>query len=266
MRALRRIPVHMSYNVTALDREGARPRRTWRRTGRPTSLAWAVATNQQEQVEWTTHVAAIRSVERRKHLEDLRRGQQIQDVVAACLRPPLYATRFHEGFGTLYTAESRPAEGRALSLARTWPGNIPSTSSGRIASGSTWNHVSSIDRRRRGTADAQGRLKATLTQVPPGPDAMLIRSATCRTSHNPCPGALDIDLARVRPERVGCAVAAGRVPGGIFGSRRITIVNLTAQFPDQIPYAQPSRPRAMADGVGRQFVNGKNHIRGPVLR
>jgi hypothetical protein len=56
------------------------------------------------------------------------------------------------------------------------------------------------------------------------------------------------------------------VPGGVFGSRRITIVNLTTQFPDQIPHAQPSRPRAMADGVGRQFVNGKNHIRGPALR
>jgi hypothetical protein len=48
--------------------------------------------------------------------------------------------------------------------------------------------------------------------------------------------------------------------------RRITIVNLTAQFPDQVPDAQPSRPRAMADGIGRQFVNGKNHIRGPALR
>jgi len=31
--------------------------------------------------------------------------------VAACLRSPLYATRFHQGFGTLYTAEYRPAEG-----------------------------------------------------------------------------------------------------------------------------------------------------------
>jgi hypothetical protein len=56
------------------------------------------------------------------------------------------------------------------------------------------------------------------------------------------------------------------VPGGIFGPRRITVVNLAAQFPDQIPNAQPSRPRAMADGVGRQFVNGKDHVRGPVLR
>jgi hypothetical protein len=34
-------------------------------------------------------------------------------VVAACLRPPLYATQLGAGFGTLYTAEYRPAEGVA---------------------------------------------------------------------------------------------------------------------------------------------------------
>jgi len=44
------------------------------------------------------------------------------------------------------------------------------------------------------------------------------------------------------------------------------IVNLTTQFPDQIPSAQPPRPRAVADGVDRQFVDGKNHIGGPALR
>ena len=67
--------------------------------------------------------------------------------------------------------------------------------------------------------------------------------------------------------RVGRAGrGAGRVPGGTLGPRRITIVNLTAQFPDQIPYAQPSHPCAVADGIGRQFVNGKNHIHGPALR
>ena len=114
MRALRRIPVHMSYNVTALDREGARAT-AYLAPDRPAHITGlAVATNHQEQVEWAPYVAAIRSVERRKHLEDLlAAGSSAEDVVAACLRPPLYATRFHEGFGTLYTAEYRPAEGRA---------------------------------------------------------------------------------------------------------------------------------------------------------
>ena len=43
----------------------------------------------------------------------------VSGVVAACLRPPPYATRFHEGFGTLYTAEYRPAEGV---VRYHWPG------------------------------------------------------------------------------------------------------------------------------------------------
>ena len=114
MRALRRIPVHMSYNVTALDREGARAT-AYLAPDRPAQITGlAVATNHQEQVEWAPYVAAIRSVERRQHLEDLlAAGSSAEAVVAACLLPPLYATRFHEGFGTLYTAEYRPAEGRA---------------------------------------------------------------------------------------------------------------------------------------------------------
>jgi hypothetical protein len=34
-----RVPVHMSYNITALDRSGRRPRCTSPRTGRPASPA-----------------------------------------------------------------------------------------------------------------------------------------------------------------------------------------------------------------------------------
>ena len=40
MRILRRIPVHMSYNVTTLDRPACGPRRTWLLTGQLTSPAW----------------------------------------------------------------------------------------------------------------------------------------------------------------------------------------------------------------------------------
>jgi predicted choloylglycine hydrolase len=114
VQALSRIPVHMSYNVTALDRDGSRatvylaPDRPARVTSR------AVATNHQETVEWEPYAAAIRTVERQKHLEELlAAGSDASQVVAACLRPPLYATRFGAGFGTLYTAEYRPAEGIA---------------------------------------------------------------------------------------------------------------------------------------------------------
>ena len=114
VRLLRLVPVHMSYNVTALDRSGQRatvyvaPDRPARATDR------AVTTNHQGSVEWAPYAAAIRTVERQERLEELLAdGANVADIVAACLRSPLYATRFHEGFGTLYTAEYRPADGVA---------------------------------------------------------------------------------------------------------------------------------------------------------
>jgi predicted choloylglycine hydrolase len=120
VRALRRIPVHMSYNVTALDCGGSRatvylaPDRPAHVTGR------AVATNHQGTVEWAPYAAAIRTVERQEQLEELlTAGADVPAVVAACLHPPLYAARFGAGFGTLYTAEYRPAEGVARYR---WPG------------------------------------------------------------------------------------------------------------------------------------------------
>jgi len=122
MRTLRRLPVHMSYNVTAMDRDGRRAT-AYLAPDRPAQVtSQAVATNHQGQVEWAPYAAAIRTVERQQHLQTLLdAGSGAADVVAECLRPPLYATRFGEGFGTLYTAEYRPAEGVA---AYHWPGRV----------------------------------------------------------------------------------------------------------------------------------------------
>jgi len=122
MRTLRRLPVHMSYNVTAMDRDGRRAT-AYLAPDRPAQVtSQAVATNHQGQVEWAPYAAAIRTVERQQHLQKLLdAGSGAADVVTECLRPPLYATRFGEGFGTLYTAEYRPAEGVA---AYHWPGRV----------------------------------------------------------------------------------------------------------------------------------------------
>jgi predicted choloylglycine hydrolase len=112
VQVLRRVPVHMSYNVTVFDRCGqwatvyVAPDRPPRVTDR------AVATNHQGSVEWAPYATAIRSLEREQRLEELlAHGVGVADLIEACLRPPLYATRFHHGFGTLYTAEYRPADG-----------------------------------------------------------------------------------------------------------------------------------------------------------
>jgi hypothetical protein len=86
-------------------------------------------------VEWEPYAAAIRSSERLERLKQLLAGRaDASAVVAACLRPPLYATRFQEGFGTLYTAEYRPAEGavRYHWPGRTWAQSLDTFHPGRI--------------------------------------------------------------------------------------------------------------------------------------
>ena len=80
------------------------------------------------------YATAIRSVERQQHLERLLADRtDVPGVVAACLRSPLYARRFQEGFGTLYTAEYRPAQGVARYH---WPGRTWAHAQGQLEPGS----------------------------------------------------------------------------------------------------------------------------------
>jgi predicted choloylglycine hydrolase len=103
--------VHAPYNLTLADAQGEAatvylgPDRAAR------VVLPAVATNHQEQVDRPDHAVATRSVER---LEALREAT----TAGAFLEPPLYATEFERGFGTLYTAVYRPG-GR--SVIYRWP-------------------------------------------------------------------------------------------------------------------------------------------------
>ena len=125
----------MSYNVTALDRSG-RWATVYLAPDRPAQVTGlAVATNHQSKVEWAPYTAAIRSVERQEHLEELLAASTgVPGVVAACLNPRFTPRRFHEGFGTLYTAEYRPADGVARYhwQDRTWEQSLDQFESGSI--------------------------------------------------------------------------------------------------------------------------------------
>ena len=120
-RVLARIPCHMSYNVTAIDR-----RRNfvtaYMAPDRPALITHAaVATNHQERVEWSSHARFTATVERERYLLQrltLHREPK-EKFIAAFLKPPLYSTAFAQGFGTLYTAVYLPRS-RAMSLC--WPG------------------------------------------------------------------------------------------------------------------------------------------------
>lgn len=121
-RALARIPCHMSYNVTAIDRKRHFVT-AYLAPDRPAVLTHAaVATNHQERVEWDGHARFTATVERERYLLQrltLHREPK-EKFISAFLRPPLYSTAFSHGFGTLYTAVYEPRS-RAMRLC--WPGS-----------------------------------------------------------------------------------------------------------------------------------------------
>lgn len=112
---LSRVPTHMSYNVTVLDRN--RDFATVHMApDRPAMvLHTGVATNHQDRVEWDAHARMTATVERERFL--LQRltlhVEPEEKFIGAFLKPPIYSTAFDRGFGTLYTAVYRPRLGQA---------------------------------------------------------------------------------------------------------------------------------------------------------
>ncbi|SFU13012.1 C45 family autoproteolytic acyltransferase/hydolase [Sedimentitalea nanhaiensis] len=121
--ALGRIPTHMSYNVTVLDRKRNYLTAMMAPDRAAVMTHAAVATNHQEAVEWVSHARFTATVERERfllHRLTLHRDPQ-EKFIEAFLKPPLYSTAFSAGFGTLYTAVYRP---RKLEMEIRWPGTV----------------------------------------------------------------------------------------------------------------------------------------------
>ena len=138
--ALRRIPVHMSYNVTVLDAAGQRatvylaPDRPARVTDLP------VATNHQGRVEWEPYAAAIRSVERQEHLEHLLadacgRGRRSGRLPAVRRCTPPASTR---ASGPCTPPSTGPPTAWRAITGRAGPGTSRWTRSTQAASRSPW--------------------------------------------------------------------------------------------------------------------------------
>jgi predicted choloylglycine hydrolase len=122
-KALERIPCHMSYNVTAIDRFGEHFTAYLSPDGGTVVTDARVATNHQERVEWHRHARATATVERERFL--LQRltlhDEPAERFISAFEKPPLYSTAYDRGFGTLYTSAYWPRRG-AFELR--WPGKV----------------------------------------------------------------------------------------------------------------------------------------------
>ena len=122
-KVLERVPTHMSYNVTVLDRKRNYSTAMMGPDRETLITHAAVATNHQENVEWVSHARFTATVERERYLLNrLRMHRDPEEkFINAFLKPPLYSTAFNAGFGTLYTAVYRP---RKREMELRWPGTV----------------------------------------------------------------------------------------------------------------------------------------------
>jgi predicted choloylglycine hydrolase len=117
---LRRVPAHMPYNVTLVDREGAfstvqvYPGRDAAVTNSP------VGTNHQQRVESEDYARMTSTVERQTFLATrlADANESRSSFIERFLHPPLHNTRYEHAFGTLYTAAYHP---RDLAAEYRWP-------------------------------------------------------------------------------------------------------------------------------------------------
>ncbi|MGD9507466.1 MAG: C45 family autoproteolytic acyltransferase/hydrolase [Geminicoccaceae bacterium] len=122
--ALRRIPTHMSYNLTLVDPASEIVTAFIAPDRPPEFLSRPYATNHQRRVEMHERARFSNTIGREKVLARLLgwEGLTADELVAAFLAPPLYASRHALGFGTVYTAAYRPEQ---ASVAMHWPGQEP---------------------------------------------------------------------------------------------------------------------------------------------
>ena len=116
---LRRIPVHLAYNVAVLDRQGNHAT-VMIAPGESVIVADAVAsTNHQGKKFWASYAKEIKSHARHQHLRGLTRKTMTNDgAIAEFKRPPLFSNAYDIGYGTVYTAAYIPSRGEVQYLWR----------------------------------------------------------------------------------------------------------------------------------------------------
>jgi predicted choloylglycine hydrolase len=111
--ALARLPYALAHNLTVVDRAGEVLTAYLSPDREPIFRTVPAATNHQGIVDWPEQARATRTIERERCILDLLRSPETtaEAFEDAFLRSPLFSTAYDSGFGTLYTAAYRPADG-----------------------------------------------------------------------------------------------------------------------------------------------------------
>ncbi len=114
--ALLRIPCHMSYNVTVVDKTGAFNTVFLSPDREPTVTNNAFTTNHQEEVDWEENALFNKTVKRFNFLNDAVNDPDLNanELIDSFLKKPLYSNLFSNGFGTVYTAIYFPKGGQVI--------------------------------------------------------------------------------------------------------------------------------------------------------
>jgi len=120
---LRRVPTHMSYNVTMVERNGAFAT-AYVSPDRPTMIVdTPISTNHQQSIEWASYAQMTATVERQEFLANRLADPQetASSFIHRFLQPPLYYTQYERAFGTLYTVVYYPLTG---TIEHIWPNHL----------------------------------------------------------------------------------------------------------------------------------------------
>lgn len=111
--ALQSIPTHMSYNVTLLDRAGARATVEIAPQGCEVFMGRGYATNHQSQDQsWTKYINAVKSHDRERMILDADANKfGTQQMIEMFRSQPFLNTLYSRSFGTLYTSLYDPTSG-----------------------------------------------------------------------------------------------------------------------------------------------------------
>ncbi|RMA58986.1 C45 family autoproteolytic acyltransferase/hydolase [Ulvibacter antarcticus] len=120
VKILKGIPSHMSYNVTVVDKKGVIKTVMLAPDKKPLVTSTAFATNHQGEVDWPENAQFNQTVKRYNFIKNYLKSKNVSsaELAKAFLHPPLYNTKFTEGFGTLYTSVYQPEKMRMQLL---WP-------------------------------------------------------------------------------------------------------------------------------------------------
>jgi len=117
---LRRLPHHMSYNLTLLDRSGTHVTAMIAPDRETIFSDVRFITNHQTSIDDTQHAAFCNTVGRLDHLRALDVGTVERGaLIDAFQTTPMFNTQFEAGFGTVYTAAYTPERSEATLI---WPG------------------------------------------------------------------------------------------------------------------------------------------------